>query len=70
MKGKQVNKRLSLKKITIARLDNREIEEAKGGFINTIALITLTLGLSQCICTELPGGTCECTRPFECTYHT
>ena len=66
MKRKHTPKKLSLNKITIAKLDNREIAGVKGGFMDLI-FIAVTLTFSECICTEFEGGRCADTRPDVCT---
>ena len=67
MKTKKMRKKLFLNKNTVARLTNKEIENAKAG-MNTIEImiLTITLELSYCICTEFEHGTCQCTRPDVC----
>jgi len=51
MKTKTFNKKLSLKKKTVADLDNKEMQSAYGGAVTNERTICITRCVSDCLCT-------------------
>ncbi len=60
MKTKRINKKLTLNKTTIARLDNRAMVLAKGGVVTALACTLITRFWPEC-CSE--GAASGCTDP-------